>query len=128
MGTGEVWPATAQADHCLLPLISSRRKKIRSPSPPNGNEKVPLPWVLTVTEAWCSRPPQPERCKDIPFLAPSLGGGSSCFLWPSLRNFPAAPPFFLSGPPALFIPLHCCSIGRFSQQPEAAKPDPGGSP
>lgn len=56
MGTGEVWPATAQAGHCLLPLISSRKKKIQSPSPPNGNEKVPLPWVLTVTEAWCSHP------------------------------------------------------------------------
>lgn len=58
MGTGRVWPATAQAGNRLLPPppISSRRKKIRSLSPPNENEKVPLLWVLTVTEAWCSRP------------------------------------------------------------------------
>lgn len=129
-GAGGVWPALSRLVIALCTSHFFRRRKTRSLSPPNENEKAPLLWVLTVTEARCSQLPQPERCKGVPFLVPSLGVGSSCFLWPNLRNFHAAPPLLLPQGLQLFSsPLHCCSPGAvLTAARSCAKPGHGGSP
>lgn len=60
-----------------------RRKKIQSLSLPNENEKAPLLWVLTVTEAWIPTLPQPEKGPCSP-TSPLLPGPPALFTPSSL--------------------------------------------
>lgn len=91
VGCGQLLPSLVTA---FCSLTSSRRKKIQSLSPPNENEKAPLLWALTVTEAWI----------------------------PSVRNVHAAPPLSSPRASSSVHPLSTAApTARFSQQPEAVQ-------
>lgn len=101
-----------------------RRRKTRNRSLPSGNEKGPLQWALTVTEALHS-PSQPQldcflllgdskvnrgwgdcRGNTLAASPSSPGGRRSFLLWLSLRSCHAARSPF---PPGASSPSHCCS-------------------